>query len=111
MSDLLDPNIRKEQPEFQQQRQIPKAIGVLIVGCIALTTCMIYGVPGIVMGAITMHHWKTVKQYYIEDPGSYEKSYKMARVGYRCGVAAFCVGIAFLGTLLIVFTVAIITGG
>ena len=102
MTDLLDPNVKQGSPSgVPEQKQIPNAIAVMVIGIIAIAGCGLYGVPGLVCGIIALTMHRKVKAIHDSDPLTYARSYRFARAGYICAIIGTCLSAAFI--LFIIF--------
>ncbi|TCP24406.1 hypothetical protein EV195_106214 [Tenacibaculum skagerrakense] len=57
--------------EFEQ-RKLPNATPVLVLGILSILTCCCYGVLGIIIGVIALVLYKQDKQLYDKNPSVYE---------------------------------------
>ena len=103
MEDLLDTgrNANNSTPGT-----LPNATAVLVLGIISIVGCILYGVPGLICGIITLVLHKKDKALYLSNPEKYEDSYKTSRAGYVCGV----VGTSLSALFFAFFLVAIVIG-
>ena len=87
--DLLDPGVTNTNNNAGfagQQKTIPNANAILVLGIISIATCWLAGVPGLVCGVIALVMYKKVKATYESDRASYENSFKNAKAGYVCAI-------------------------
>ncbi|SEB38028.1 hypothetical protein SAMN04489761_0301 [Tenacibaculum sp. MAR_2009_124] len=56
--------------EFEQ-RQLPNATAVLVLGIISILSCCCYGIPGIILGIIALVLFKQDKAKYDLNPSLY----------------------------------------
>ncbi|CAL2092254.1 CCC motif membrane protein [Tenacibaculum sp. 190524A05c] len=57
--------------EFEQ-RKLPNATPVLVLGILSILTCCCYGVLGIIIGVIALVLFKQDKQLYDKNPSVYQ---------------------------------------
>ena len=76
----------------------------MVLGIVSIVTCSVYGIPGLICGIICLSQYKVAKREYDTNPMIYEKSYKMVRAGYICGVIGTILSalyfVAILGLLI-----------
>lgn len=71
---------------------IPNSTGVLVMGIISIATCSCYGIPGLVLGIISLSLAGKGKRLYNANPEFYtEASFKNLKAGQIC---------ALIGTIL-----------
>ena len=89
LDDLLDPGVNKTNPTVGfsgQQKTIPNANAVLVLGIISIVGCIFAGIPGLVCGIIALVMYKKVKATYESDRPTYENSFKNAKAGFVCAI-------------------------
>jgi len=82
-------NIVVNQPSQPTTGQIPlpNSTGVLVMGIISIATCWCYGVPGIVLGIISLVLGGKAKKIYHANPAQYTiGSYKNMKAGLICAI-------------------------
>jgi hypothetical protein len=89
-----------------EQRDLPKATLVLILGIISIVgCCCTYGVAGIVCGIITIVLARSEERLYLESPERYTiSSYKNLKTGRICAWIGLIPSIAYV--LYMAFLVA-----
>ena len=110
LDDLLDPGVNKSNDNLgypPQQRSIPNANAVLVLGIISIVGCILYGIPGLVCGIIALSMMKKVKATYLSNRPMYETSYKNANAGYVCAIIGTILsGLYFLILIVVLATAA-----
>jgi len=113
LDDLLDPDVNNTNSNIGyvgQQRSIPNANAVLVLGIISIVGCFLYAIPGLVCGIIALSMFKRVKLTYLSNKPMYETSYKNANAGYVCAIIGTILsGLYFL--FWIFFIIAATSGG
>ena len=107
--DLLDPGVTQSNDlgYAGQQKTIPNANAVLVLGIISIVGCVLYGIPGLVCGIIALSLFKKVKTTYLSNKPMYETSYKNANAGYICAIIGTILSaLYFLFFLIILLTAA-----
>ncbi|MGV3630387.1 MAG: CCC motif membrane protein [Bacteroidota bacterium] len=101
MSDVLD-NLGSSN-NFTGNKTLPNATASLVLGIISIATCWIYGLPGIVCGIIAIVLHNKDKKIYMDDPQSYQMSYKNLKAGYICGIIGLSLSAFFILYIIVVF--------
>ena len=109
--DLLDPGVTASNNANNsyagQQKSIPNANAVLVLGIISIVGCVLYGLPGLVCGIIALAMFKKVKATYLTDKMMYESSYKNANAGYICAIIGTIISaLYFLFAIFFIFLAA-----
>ena len=108
LDDLLDPGVNKNNDNLGftgQQKTIPNANTVLVLGIISIVGCFLYGIPGLVCGIIALVMFKKVKATYLSDKQAYDVSFKNAKAGYICAIIGTILSALFF--VYIIFVVVI----
>ncbi|MCE3294929.1 MAG: hypothetical protein K0R65_643 [Crocinitomicaceae bacterium] len=103
MSDVLD-NLGTSN-NFTGNKVLPNATATLVLGIISIATCWIYGLPGLICGIIAIVLHNKDKKIYMEDPQSYEASYKNLKAGYICGIIGLSLSALFILYIIIVLSI------
>lgn len=83
---------------------IPNSTGVLVMGIISIATCFCYGVPGLVLGIISLSLAGKGKRLYNNNPEFYtEASYKNLKAGQTCAI----IGTILSGLMILIVIVYI----
>lgn len=110
LDDLLDPGATQTNDNSGfggQQKSIPNANAVLVLGIISIVGCFLYGIPGLVCGIIALVMFKKVKATYLSNKPMYETSYKNANAGYICAIIGTILSaLYFLFFIIILLTAA-----
>lgn len=80
--------------EFEQ-RKLPNATPVLVLGILSILTCCCYGVLGIIIGVIALVLYKQDKQLYDKNPSVYE-NYNNLNTGRILAIIGIVLSILFL---------------
>ncbi|MFT5860851.1 MAG: hypothetical protein ACI865_002967 [Flavobacteriaceae bacterium] len=110
LDDLLDPGVTENSNTgYAQQVPIPNAVGVLVLGIISIVGCILYGVPGLICGIISLSLHRKVKEIYLSNPAKYESSYKNAKAGQICAIIGTSLSALYL--LIVIVAVLIAASG
>lgn len=84
---------------------IPNSTGVLVMGIISIASCFCYGVPGLVLGIISLSLAGKGKRLYNANPDFYtEASFKNLKAGQICAIIGTILsGLFILLIILYVF--------
>jgi len=94
------------QPIFQQV--LPNSTVILVLGIFSIVGCWCFGIPGLILGIITMVLAKQANQLYLLEPGRYSiSSYNNMNAGRICAI----IGTALSGLYIILFIVKVIILG
>lgn len=100
--------MENENPEITQtsrpagQVNLPKSVGVLVMGILSIAICWCYGIPGIVLGIISLTLGGKGKKLYKANPDAYTlSSYKNIKAGYVCAIIGLSVSSAYLIFILL----------
>lgn len=80
--------------EFEQ-RSLPNATAVLVLGILSIITCCCYGVPGIIMSIIALVLFKQDKAKYNASPSMYT-NYSNLNTGRILAIIGLVLSILFL---------------
>ena len=80
--------------EFEQ-RKLPNATPVLVLGILSILTCCCYGVLGIIIGVIALVLFKQDKQLYDKNPSVYE-NYSNLNTGRILAIIGIILSVLFL---------------
>jgi hypothetical protein len=103
MEDILDG--KGSQSNFSGSKALPNATATLVLGIISIATCWLYGLPGIICGIIAIVLHKKDKVIYLEDPVSYQQSFKNSKGGFVCGIIGLCLSALFIIYIIVVVSV------
>jgi M penetrans paralogue family 26 len=85
-----------------QQRPLPNATAVLVLGIISIVGCFCYGIVGTVLGIIALALASSANTLYQQNPEVYlESSFKNMKAGKVCAIVGLCLSGAYLVFLLI----------
>lgn len=109
--DLLDPGVTQSNNAgyVGQQKTIPNANAVLVLGIISIVGCILYGIPGLVCGIIALALFKKVKMTYLSNKPMYENSYRNANAGYICAIIGTIISAIYF--LIFIFIIAAAASG
>lgn len=85
-----------------EQKTLPNATAVLVLGILSIVTCCCYGIPGIIMGIIALVLYKKDKAMYDLNPSAYQ-NYSNLNTGRILAI----IGIV-LSVLMIIYFIGII---
>lgn len=91
--------------QFQQQRPLPNATIVLVLGILSIVACCFYGL-GIVLGIVAIVLAAKDKKLFAAEPDLYTaSSLKNLNAGRVCGIIGLILSAVYL--ILIIVTIAI----
>jgi hypothetical protein len=82
----LDLDIQNTNMSKGEEKILPNATAVLVLGIISIIGCVFYGIPGLVCGIIALVLHQKNKLIYTHNPQLYETSWKNSKAGYICAV-------------------------
>jgi len=86
------------------------AIASLVLGIVAIPTCMCYGLPALICGALAIYFyrvWEQRARYENFSPGSHG----MAKAGMICGIVGLCLGGLYLLFIVVWIGMLVATDG
>jgi hypothetical protein len=84
------------------QQPLPNATGVLVMGIISIAACWCYGIPGIVLGIISLILGGKAKKMYNANPSQYTlSSYKSMKAGYTCAIIGLSLSAVYLVFIIV----------
>lgn len=93
-------------PSFHSQ-MLPtsgKAITSLVLGICSIPVCILYGIPAIICGILAIIFARNAKaQIQREEVGANSKG--MATAGMICGIVGLCLGLLYVGGIIVFFIV------
>lgn len=91
-----------------EQRALPNATTILVLGILSIVLCLCYGIVGLILGIIALVLAKKDKKLYADSPGAYtEASFKNLNAGRICAI----IGLSLSALYLIFYVVLIIAFG
>ncbi|CAM1362753.1 CCC motif membrane protein [Tenacibaculum xiamenense] len=90
--------------EFEQ-RQLPNATAVLVLGIISILSCCCYGIPGIILGVIALVLFKQDKNKYDLNPSLYT-NYSNLNTGRILAIIGIALSVFYL--IFIVGMIAVV---
>jgi hypothetical protein len=84
----------------QNKQPLPNATAVLVLGIIAIPSCICYGIPAIVLGIIALAISQKSVQLYKENPELYS-GYENLKAGRITGIIGLCLGASFFVFMII----------
>lgn len=89
---------------LQQQRPLPNATAVLVLGIISIVGCACYGVPGLICGIISLVLAKKDNITYKANPELYSlNSYSNLKAGRVCAIIGTSISAVFFLFMLAYF--------
>ena len=91
---------------IQEKQQLPNSTATLVLGILSIVGCWIWGLPGLIMGIISLVLADKGEKQYIENPDSYFKpSYENLKAGRVCAI----IGVSLSGIVLLfkIFLIAV----
>jgi hypothetical protein len=109
-----NPNQQVPQPPqggFYQQPSLPNSSGILVMGILSIVFCWVVGIPGLILGIISLSLSGKANTLYQQSPGVYSpSSYNNMKAGRVCAIIGTVlsglyllyaiIAVAFLGTVL-----------
>ncbi len=87
-----------------EQKPLPNATAVLVLGILSIVLCLCYGIVGLILGIVALVLAKKDKKLYTEFPGAYtEASFKNMNAGRICAVIGL-----ILSALYVLFYIVLI---
>lgn len=84
-----------------KNKKLPNEAPVLVLGILSICFCAAWGIPGLVMGIVSLVLYKKDRQVYETDPDAYEQSFKNSNAGKICAIIGVSLSaITFLFILL-----------
>ena len=110
---MNQPAVPNNGQPISGQQPLPNATGVLVMGIISIAVCWCSGIPGIVLGIISLVLGGKAKKMYNANPSQYTlNSYKNMKAGYTCaiiGLSLSAVYLVFIIVYLLIIGVALST--
>lgn len=80
-----------------EQRPLPNATAVLVLGILSIVTCFCYGVLGIILGIIALVLASKDKALYMSAPDNYlQNSFKNMSTGRICAIIGIVLSVLYL---------------
>lgn len=97
-----------------QQRDLPNATAVLVLGILSLIFCWCYGIFGLIMGIVAVVLAANQRKVFLASPAEYtESSFRNVNAGRTCGIIAICISafimVVWLLAVLGIFTMALLS--
>ena len=93
--------------QFQQQRPLPNATAVLVLGILSIVTCFCYGILGLILGIIALVLAGKDKSLYNASPDQYtQASFKNMNAGRICAIIGIILSVLYL--IMTITVIAII---
>jgi hypothetical protein len=90
-----------------EQRPLPNATAVLVLGILSIVTCMCYGILGLILGIIALVLASKDKTLYLSAPDTYlANSFKNLNTGRICAIIGTVMSVLYL--IMIICVIAII---
>lgn len=101
----------QSQQPVNSQVALPNSTGVLVMGIISIATCWCYGVPGIVLGIISLSLGGKAKKLYEANSSLYTlSSFKNLKAGRTCAIIGLSLSALYL-LFLIIYIIFLIAMG
>lgn len=88
-----------------QNKKLPNATAVLVLGILSICFCAAWGIPGLAMGIIALVLFKKDKALYETDPEAYEQSFKNSNAGKICAIVGISLSAFTLLFIIIYFVI------
>jgi hypothetical protein len=76
---------------------VKNSVATLVLGILSLVTCIIYGIPSLILSIIALAISAEPKRNYMAYPEHYDKaSYGQLNGGRVCAIIGLCLSIAFI---------------
>ena len=84
------------------QYPVKKAAATLVLGILAIVSCVLYGIPSIILGIIALSISSNSKSEYLADPSQYDRSsYNQLNAGRVCAIVGISLSVLFWIILVI----------
>tara|TARA_B100000809_G_C14799881_1_gene409878 strand:+ start:143 stop:511 length:369 start_codon:yes stop_codon:yes gene_type:complete len=103
MTDNLESIDSFETQTNLEEKILPNATAVLILGIVSIVGCCCYGVVGIVTGIIALVLHKKDKALYDTNPMVYGASFKNSNAGKICAIIGLVLSSFYIVGLIIYF--------
>ncbi len=91
-----------EQPNYNQQQEVPNATLILVFGILSIVFCFCYGILGLVFGILSVVFASKSSRLYKQNPNIYTLgSYKNMQAGKICGIIGLSLSALFVLIVLI----------
>ncbi|SNR16369.1 CCC motif membrane protein [Tenacibaculum jejuense] len=80
--------------EFEE-RKLPNATTVLVLGILSILACCCYGVPGILLGVVALILHKKDKDLYLSNPNVYT-NYSNLNTGFILSIVGIILSVIFI---------------
>jgi hypothetical protein len=95
-----NPQQQFNNPQFQQYgglQPIPNSTAVLVLGILSITTCICYGVIGLVLGIIALYLASKAMLIYKANPNAYLlSSFNNLKAGKICAIIGLCLSALYI---------------
>ena len=81
------------------QETLPNATAVLVLGILSLVTCVCYGIPGMICGAIALFLYSKDKKLYLQEPQLYF-NYSNLKTGKILAIVGIVLSVLWLAFLI-----------
>lgn len=88
-----------------ENKKLPNESAVLVLGILSIAMCAAWGIPGLIMGIVSLVLYKKDKQIYESNPSLYERSFKNSSAGKICAIIGVSLSAATFLFITIYFLV------
>jgi hypothetical protein len=95
--------LQSNNSELLTEKNLPNSAGILVLGIVSIALCWCYGIPGIILGIISLVLSGKAKKRYNTNPELYSKgSYKNMKAGRICSIIGLSLSALFIVYVLII---------
>ena len=92
-------NGNNEFDEVIGTKKLPNETATIILGVFSILGCFCFGLPGIILGVISLMLHKQDRSVYLTDINGYKESLKTSKAGQICGI----IGLSLSGLSATIF--------
>lgn len=92
-----------ENSSLSENKKLPHESAILVLGILSICSCIMWGIPGLIMGIISLVLYKKDKTVYSSDPMVYERSFKTASAGKTCAIIGVGLSTFFIVAIFLLF--------
>jgi hypothetical protein len=86
------------------QEPVKNAVATLVLGILAIVTCIFYGIFSFILGIIALAISNTPRADYLSNPDMYDRgTYSQLKAGRICAIVGICLSVAFWLVIFISF--------
>lgn len=86
-----------------EQRSLPNATAVLVLGILSVLSCCCYGIPGIILGIVALVLFEKDKSLYKKNPSLYT-NYSNLNTGRILAIIGIVLSVLFIAYIIFVIS-------